>query len=210
MTMLADNGCVKRNHARVPSFMSQPSLLMQIVPDVWTPPPDSIDGLDPVTEAKLWQNPCWLSFRFNYLALRYNTPVYAWVRQRWGLSRPEYAVIYTLGLCDNALARDISASFGFPQNTLSRAIGKLLRLGLIARRTGTADRRSQVLSLTPAGRAILEEATPRFVAEEAHLLDALSGPERATLARLLGKIVVAAAQRPAQDATETAEDETCA
>jgi MarR family transcriptional regulator, temperature-dependent positive regulator of motility len=174
--------------------MSHPSLLQQIAPDVWTPRPEPIAGLDPVTEAKLWKNPCWLSFRFNYLALRYNTPVYDWVRRRWGLSRPEFAVIYTLGLCDNALARDISASFGFPQNTLSRAVAKLLRLGLIARRTGAEDRRSQILSLTPAGRALLEEATPRFVADEAHLLDALTAPERQTLARLLSKIVVAAAR----------------
>lgn len=195
--------------------MSQPSLLQQIAPDIWTPPAEPISGLDPVTRAKLWQNPCWLAFRFNYLALRYNTRVYDWVRRRWGLSRPEFAVIYTLGLCDNALARDISASFGFPQNTLSRAIGKLLGLGLIARRTGEADRRSQILSLTPEGRAVLEEAMPRFVAEEAHLLDALTGPERATLARLLSKIVVSAAQRPETDPTQpdlpaADEEEPCA
>ena len=33
-------------------------------------------GLLPITEAKLWQNPCWLAFRLNYLALRYNVPLY--------------------------------------------------------------------------------------------------------------------------------------
>ena len=187
--------------------MSHLPALRQIAPDIWTPEAESIAGLDPVTQAKLWHNPCWLAFRFNYLALRYNTPVYAWVRARWGLSRPEFAVIYTLGLCDNALARDISVSFGFPQNTLSRAVKKLLGLGLISRRTGSEDRRAQVLSLTPAGRALLEDATPRFVDEEARLLDALSQPERETLARLLSKIVVAAARRPVDDAPTRPEEE---
>ncbi|MFN3937015.1 MAG: MarR family winged helix-turn-helix transcriptional regulator [Gemmobacter sp.] len=191
--------------------MPPTNILQSLAPDVWTPDPQPVPGLDAVTEAKLWRNPCWLSFRFNFLALRYNTPLYGWVRERWGLSRPEFAVIYTLGLCDDALARDIAISFGFPQNTLSRAVQKLMGLGLIARRTDAGDRRAQILSLTAAGRALLEEAAPRFVAEEARLLDVLTAAERDTLSRLLSKIVVAAAaDRAAADIAQEAREETCA
>ena len=89
--------------------------------------PEEIDGLgiDAVTITRLWENPCWFAFRFNYLALRYNIPLYGWVEREYGLLRPQFAVIYSLGLRDNVTARDIGISFGFPKNTLSRAIRSL-------------------------------------------------------------------------------------
>lgn len=171
-----------------------------IAPSVRAPDAaDPVPGLDPITAAKLWRNPCWLAFRFNYLALRYNEPLYAWVRRRFGLSRPEFAVIYTLGLCDGARASDIALSYGFPQNTLSRAVAKLRRLKLIRREADASDGRSRVLRLTGAGHAVLAEATPHFVAEELRLLDALTSDEQAVLSRLLAKVVASATQRPADD-----------
>ena len=69
---------------------------------------------DEMTAAKLWNNPCWLTYRLNYLALRYNVPLYEWVERTYGLSRPEYVVIYSLGLKDGSVARDIAISSGFP------------------------------------------------------------------------------------------------
>jgi DNA-binding MarR family transcriptional regulator len=171
-----------------------------IAPNVRAPDAGEIvAGLDSITEAKLWRNPCWLSFRFNYLALRYNGPLYDWVRRRFGLSRPEFAVIYTLGLHDGALARDIAVSYGFPENTLSRAVAKLVRLGLVRRDSDPADARSRRLRLTEAGGAVLSEATPRFVEEELRLLEALTTEERATLSRLLAKVVARATARPVDD-----------
>ncbi len=147
-------------------------------------------GLAELTEAKLWRNPCWFAFRFNHIALHYNTPLYGWVKQRTGLSRPEFVVIYSLGLIDGTVARDISLSSGFPKNTLSRAINKLCRLGLIERRTGTADRRNQTLHLLPAGRTMFDESLPQFVLFEERMLRTLSASERKTLSNLLAKIVL--------------------
>ncbi len=147
-------------------------------------------GLEALTEAKLWHNPCWFAFRFNHIALRYNAPLYGWIKRRTGLSRPEFVVIYSLGLLDGALARDISYSSGFPKNTLSRAIDKLCRLGLIERRTDAADRRNQTLHLLPAGRRMFDETLQQFVAFEERMLRSLSPAELDTLANLLAKIVL--------------------
>ena len=36
-------------------------------------------GLHPLIAVKLWDNPCWLSFRINHLALAFNTPIYGWI-----------------------------------------------------------------------------------------------------------------------------------
>ena len=37
--------------------------------------------LDPLTVTKLWDNPCWLSFRLNFVAFRFNDPVYRWIEK---------------------------------------------------------------------------------------------------------------------------------
>ena len=37
--------------------------------------------LDAFTHARLWRNPCGFAARFNYLGLRYNTPLYGWVEE---------------------------------------------------------------------------------------------------------------------------------
>lgn len=84
--------------------------------------------------AKLWDNPCPMTFRINYLALQYNTRLYDWVQQTYGLKRPEYVVLYSLSLADGGSARDVSRTSGFPKNTLSRAIKRLELMELIERR----------------------------------------------------------------------------
>ena len=165
--------------------------------DVWSTT-QRVTGLNPLTEAKLWRNPCWLAFRLNYLALRYNIPLYGWVEERYGLSRPEFVVIYSLGLHDGALARDISVSSGFPKNTLSRAIRKLCAAGLIERSEDPTDKRSQKLRLRPEGRRIFDEALPHFVAFEERMLQTLSDGEKDTLSRLLAKVVLDSVAWPSE------------
>jgi hypothetical protein len=133
--------------------------------------PDALERLDvdPVTTARLWHNPCWFAFRFNYIALRYNIPLYGWIEREYGLPRPEY---------------------GFPKNSLSRAIHALEAKGLIARQRHPEDKRSFVIRLTPAGRALFDATLPRFIALQDDMLKVLSAQERETLSVLLARIVL--------------------
>jgi len=147
--------------------------------------------LDAFTHTRLWRNPCGFAARFNYLGLRYNTPLYGWVEERFGLSRAEFVTLYSLGLADGVTASEIAASTAFPKNTLSRAVNRIAKLGLIARHPGASDRRQQNLTLTPAGKAILDEAMPRFVDLEEEMLSPLSLVERETLSALMAKVVLA-------------------
>lgn len=147
--------------------------------------------LDPLTHARLWKNPCGFAARFNYVALRYNRPLYGWVEKAYGLSRPEYVVLYSLGLMDGVTASEISFSSGFPRNTLSRAINRLVEQGLIMREIDSGDARAQRLFLARRGRTILNETLPRFVATEEALLAPLSLVERETLSMLMGKVALA-------------------
>lgn len=162
--------------------------------------------LDAFTHVRLWRNPCGFAARFNYLALRYNTDVYGWAKQRFGLSRVEFVVIYSLGLMDGVSASEISASTLFPKNTLSRAVTRLEALKLVTRSADAGDRRVQPLKLTRKGRALLEEALPRFVGLEEEMLAPLSLVERETLSNLLAKVVLAMFHSDA-GATARADDE---
>jgi DNA-binding MarR family transcriptional regulator len=153
--------------------------------------PDEAAGLPPLLAVKLWQNPCWLSFRVNFISAAFNRHVYSGIERRHALKRPEVVVIYALRLKDGLTATEISVSSAFAKNTISRAIQVLLRRKLVRRATDSSDRRSFVLRLTPAGCAIVDEAIPPMVEREQAMLATLSPAEQHMLHALLTKIVVA-------------------
>ncbi|QCK87348.1 winged helix-turn-helix transcriptional regulator [Phreatobacter aquaticus] len=146
--------------------------------------------LDVFTHARLWKNPCGFAARFNYLALRYNQPLYGWIEERYGLSRAEFVILYSLGIMDGVTASEIASSTAFPKNTLSRAVGLLGKRGLVGRGADATDRRAQPLHLTQAGRDLLAEAMPRFIALEEEMLEPLSLIEREQLSMLMAKVVL--------------------
>ncbi|MEZ0168426.1 MarR family winged helix-turn-helix transcriptional regulator [Microvirga sp. TS319] len=146
--------------------------------------------LDPLVEIRLWHNPCWFSFRINYLALHFNIPIYGWIEQFHGVTRPEFVVLYSVGLKAGIAAKNICGSTGFPKPTISRAIQLLLKRNLLRREVDPADQRSYVLHLTEAGRTIFDEAMPVMVERERTMLARLSPAERSMLSELLAKVVV--------------------
>ncbi|WP_449254712.1 MarR family winged helix-turn-helix transcriptional regulator [Bosea sp. (in: a-proteobacteria)] len=156
----------------------------------------ALAGLDPLTVTKLWDNPCWLSFRLNFLAFRFNDPVYRWIEARHGLVRPEFVALYAVGLKEGVAAKNIVSSSGLPKNTLSRAVQKLLHRRLLRRETDAADLRSYVLHLTPSGRAIFDETMPLMVKHQAAMLACLDESERQQLCGLMDKLVIASPDWP--------------
>lgn len=155
-------------------------------------------------EAKLWENPCPFTFRVNYLALLYNTPLYTWVQDTYGLKRPEYVVLYSLALADGGSARDISRTSGFPKNTLSRAIKRLELMGLIDARTkAPGGGRKQALHLSEKGWALVTKTRPAFEAQEKRMLKTLSDGQRQMLFELMSKVVMGAEDWAGEMPTET-------
>ncbi|WP_213218084.1 MarR family winged helix-turn-helix transcriptional regulator [Roseibium polysiphoniae] len=141
-------------------------------------------------KAKLWENPCPFSFRLNYLALLYNSPLYTWVEERYGLRRPEYVVLYSLAISNGGSAMDVSRTSGFPKNTLSRAIKRLRELGLIDQHEVSGIGPRQILGLTPEGRVLFDETMPTFAEIEKRMLACLTTGERQILLEILSKIVL--------------------
>lgn len=157
---------------------------------------DGAAALEPLTAVKLWENPCWFSFRINFLALAFNTPVYGLIDQSAGIKRPEFVVLYSLYLKDGVAARDVCVSSGFPKNTISRAIQVLLERGLVRRDADAADRRSFSLRLTAAGRDLVSAYMAPMIERERVMLASLTPAERAMLDELLAKMVVDSSNWP--------------
>jgi len=160
--------------------------------------PESFAGSDAeaLMHAKLWNNPCWFSFRLNYLALHFNNPVYGYIQQQLGLLRPEFVVLWSLHLGGRSTLSDVVRTSGFPKNTLSRATNKLFRLGMIERETDQGDQRRVMLDLTGKGLEAVQFAEGMMIEHERRMLECLSPAERLSLSEILTKLVSASDQWP--------------
>lgn len=158
-----------------------------------------------ILHTKLWSNPCWLSFRINYLALHYNNPIYGLIGADHDLLRPEFVVLYSLFLRDRTTLSEVVAGSGFPKNTLSRAIKKLTRLKLVRREGDLDDLRRVVLCLTDEGRAIVVAKMAPMIERERLMLETLSPAERMMLSDILSKLVIASRDWPEMITSEMPE-----
>ena len=71
---------------------------------------------------------------------------------------------------------------------VTKRLDRLEGAGLVERRVAGGYRRSRIVVLTEKGRELIDRAAPEHFANEARLLEPLTASERATLARLLGKL----------------------
>ncbi|POA97589.1 MarR family transcriptional regulator [Chromobacterium sinusclupearum] len=74
---------------------------------------------------------------------------------------------------------------------LTNRINRLEEAGLVQRSPDPDDRRGVIVTLTPKGFQVIEDAAGHHLAAESELLEMLDGEERATLARLLKKMLQA-------------------
>lgn len=163
-------------------------------------------GVEDLVSVKLWHNPCWLSFRFNFLALQFNEPIYRLIEKEHGIPRPEFVVLYSLGLSDGLTASAICSSSGFPKNTISRAIQKLIDKNIVRREIDQADLRSFVLYITDEGKRIVEQAMQPMVEREKAMVSSLTPAEQLMLSELLAKVVVDSPNWPPMTTTEENEE----
>jgi DNA-binding MarR family transcriptional regulator len=108
--------------------------------------------------------------------------------ERFDLSIPEWRVMAQLGRHGRLSASDIVGLTAMDKVRVSRAVARLTAAGRIAAVADAADRRRQLLTLSPAGRRIYRQIVPLALEREARLLEVLDGAERALLDQLLTKL----------------------
>ncbi|MBD9527080.1 MULTISPECIES: MarR family winged helix-turn-helix transcriptional regulator [Paracoccus] len=172
--------------------------------------PLTVEGIaeDSPLRTRLWENPCWFSYRLNYLALSFNNPVYGFIQGKLGLLRPDFVVLWSLYVAGPSTLTDLVRASGFPKNTLSRAANKVFGLGMIDREGDAMDQRRVTLHLTDRGRAGVEAVKAEMLGHERLMLDCLSPAERLNLSEILTKLVAASGTWPQSLGGEAAGDDT--
>ena len=84
----------------------------------------------------------------------------------------------------NTLGRGLLLTSG----SMTAAVDRLERRGLVGRRADPADRRARVVFLTPAGRSLIRKAFARHAADMERAASSLTAAERTALVALLKKL----------------------
>jgi DNA-binding MarR family transcriptional regulator len=91
---------------------------------------------------------------------------------------------------------DLAEALNVAPSTAGRMCDRLVRKGLIRRHRARADRRAVQVSVTPAGRRVVDEATTRRRALIAEILAKLPLPAQQAIAQALREFADAAGEIP--------------
>ncbi|WP_371618479.1 MarR family winged helix-turn-helix transcriptional regulator [Streptomyces sp. NBC_00454] len=100
-----------------------------------------------------------------------------------------YAALVALDEFGPASQATLSGRTGIHRSDLVAVINELAERELVERTPDPADRRRNVITLTPPGRRRLRKLEQLLAAAQEELLSPLSVPEREQLTRLLGRLV---------------------
>jgi DNA-binding MarR family transcriptional regulator len=85
----------------------------------------------------------------------------------------------------------VGAQLGIDRTNVADVVARLEKRGMVKRVVNAADRRSKLVSITPAGRKMAKELSTAMVTAQETLIGPLSDKERATLMKLLQKLLAA-------------------
>ncbi len=111
-------------------------------------------------------------------------------RERFGPSVSQWRVMAHLNQQDAVSVREICKRVDMDKPKVSRTAAKLERQGYVKKLVNKRDRRLVELSLTPKGRAMMDELGPIAIAYERELVAAL-GEDRDEFRRLIRKLDIA-------------------
>jgi DNA-binding MarR family transcriptional regulator len=108
---------------------------------------------------------------------------------RFDLSIPQWRVMAVLGRYEPLSANEVCDRIVMDKVAVSRAVSAMLRRGLVERTIDTRDRRRSALRLSRRGRSIHNEIVPLALEYERQLLASMTAEERASLDRLLKRLL---------------------
>jgi DNA-binding MarR family transcriptional regulator len=153
--------------------------------------------LDPDTHA---------AFQIVALANRISASASRTYLRRFGVGVMEWRVLALVARKPGIAAAEITQMSGIDKAPVSRAVGALLRRGLITVREDASDSRRSLLALAPKGAALHERMIAASLAREELLLAGLGPRERAAFFAAMRRL---ASNMPALDAHDPgAQDET--
>ena len=93
-----------------------------------------------------------------YAAARLISQAYTPMLTELGITYPQYLVLMVLWEKDNQPVNDIAHRLLLETNTVTPLLQRMEKLGIVSRKKGEQDKRQQIVSLTPKGKQLEEEA----------------------------------------------------
>lgn len=131
-----------------------------------------------------------LPYRINLLGRLISDSLSNIYRETFDISVAQWRVLVWLNRYNNLYAKDLSAYTHMDKTQVSRLIRQLEQRGFVSRQIGEADQRYQLLSLTEAGKTLLDELIPQALKWEKRLLASLSIREYQQLTAIIEKLKV--------------------
>jgi DNA-binding MarR family transcriptional regulator len=122
-----------------------------------------------------------LPYRLNRIAEAVSREFSKIYRDRFGLTRPEWRTLATLGEFGTMTATAIGEHSSMHKTKVSRAVAELENRKWLARTPDAADRRVEHLALTKTGRGAYGELVPLAKAFERRLSERLTRADREAL-----------------------------
>ncbi|WP_146346211.1 MarR family winged helix-turn-helix transcriptional regulator [Falsiphaeobacter marinintestinus] len=109
-------------------------------------------------------------------------------KDRYGMLRNEWRVLFHLGRYGQMTAKEIGERAKLHKTKISRAVGKLEQRRYLLRTRDEADRRSEILSLTPAGQTVYKDLRETAQGYDAKLSAMFPTGEAALLRGMLRRL----------------------
>lgn len=122
-----------------------------------------------------------LPYRLSRLTEAMSLEIRSVYKDLFGLTRPEWRVLAALYELQSASAKTVGAHSGQHKTKVSRAVSSLERRRWLIRQEDPQDRRSEILALTPAGRASFDKLAVPLLKKESAILRSLSDSEKSDL-----------------------------
>ena len=129
-----------------------------------------------------------LPYRLAILSHSVSRSIASIYERRFGVSIPEWRVIAIVGRFPDLSAVEVAERTVMDKVAVSRAVTKLIKVGVIDRKFADADRRRSILNLSAKGREVHDEIAPLALQMEADLLEDLTADEIAVLDTVIDKL----------------------
>ncbi|MBZ0163587.1 MAG: MarR family winged helix-turn-helix transcriptional regulator [Notoacmeibacter sp.] len=131
------------------------------------------------------------AWRISFLANFFTGPIYRDIGASFGLSRPQFVILFCLSQKPGLAAKDVCLLTGLPKNSISRAVSELMERDLIERETRDEDKRSKTLVLTAEGARLLDLVIPLFETRQEAMRATLTDEELRQFDALVEKMIFA-------------------
>ncbi|WP_299048325.1 MarR family winged helix-turn-helix transcriptional regulator [uncultured Tateyamaria sp.] len=111
-------------------------------------------------------------------------------KDKYGMLRNEWRVLFHLAIYGHMTASDIGARAQMHKTKISRAVHRLAERRYITRTRSETDRRVEVLALTPTGQKVYEDLKSTAAEYDAALTDGMTDTQLATLRTLLERLAL--------------------